>query len=97
LDCTGSSSGWRMNYKRERTALTKPLMAYKNAEPTFMKKQVAGNEQKLKGKVQPKCNRDIKCFKCQGLGHYASKCANWRVMILRDDGETCHHLRMLVI
>jgi len=24
---------------------------------------------------------------CQGLGHYASKCANHRVMILRDDGE----------
>jgi len=76
-----------MNYKRERSAPIKPLMAYKNAESTSMKKQVVANEQKLKGKVQPKCNRDVKCFKCQGLGHYASECANWRVMILRDDGE----------
>jgi len=42
---------------------------------------------KLKGEVQPKRNCDIKCFKCQGLGHYASKCANHRVMILKDDGE----------
>jgi hypothetical protein len=42
---------------------------------------------KLKGEVQPKHNHDIKCFKCQGLGHYASECANHRVMILRDDGE----------
>jgi hypothetical protein len=39
-------------------------MAFKNVEPTSIKKQVAANEQKLKGEVQPKCNRDIKCFKC---------------------------------
>jgi hypothetical protein len=73
-----------------------------------MKKQVSTNDPKLKGEVQPKHNHDIKCFKCHGLGHYASECANHRVMILRDDGEimsivmslivmTCHHLRMLVI
>jgi hypothetical protein len=62
--CTGSSSGWRMNYRRERRAPTKSLMAFKNVEPTSIKKQVAANEQKLKGEVQPKCNRDIKCFKC---------------------------------
>jgi len=52
-----------------------------------MKKQVSANDQKLKREVQPKRNRDIKCFKCQGLGHYASECGNRRVMILRDDGE----------
>ena len=45
------------------------------------------NDQKLKGEVQPKRNRDIKCFKCQGLGHYVSEYANCRVMILKDDGE----------
>ena len=32
-------------------------------------------------------NRDIKCFKCQGKGHIASKCVNQRVMVLRDNGE----------
>jgi len=52
-----------------------------------MKKQFLTSDQKLKGEVQPKCNRDIKCFKCQRLGHYASECANRRVMILRDDEE----------
>ena len=84
---TGSSSGWKMNYRREGSASSKPLVTSKVAEPTFMKKQVSTNDKKLKGKVQPKRNRDIKCFKCQGLGHYASECANHQVMILRDDGE----------
>jgi hypothetical protein len=62
-------------------------MTSKVAEPTSMKKQVSANDQKLKGEVQPKHNCDIKCFKCQRLGYYASECANHRVMILRDDGE----------
>jgi hypothetical protein len=76
-----------MNYRREGNASSKPFVTSKVAKPNSMKKQVLTNDQKLKGEVQPKRNRDIKCFKCQGLGHYASKCANHRVMILRDDGE----------
>jgi len=76
-----------MNCRREGSAPMKPLVTSKNAEPPSMKKQVATNDQKLKGEVQPKRNRDIKCFKCQGLGHYASECENRRVMILGDDGE----------
>ena len=84
---SGSSSGWKLNYKREGSAPSKPLVTSKVVEPTSMKKQVSSNDKKLKGQVQPKHNRDIKCFKCQGLGHYASECANRRVMILRDDGK----------
>eukprot|EP00258_Populus_trichocarpa_P031547 XP_024447566.1 uncharacterized protein LOC112325356 [Populus trichocarpa] len=84
---TGSSSGWKMNYRREGNASSKPLVTSKVVELTSMKKQVSTNDQKLKGEVQSKRNHDIKCFKCQGLGHYASECANHRVMILRDDGE----------
>eukprot|EP00258_Populus_trichocarpa_P029082 XP_024445101.1 uncharacterized protein LOC112324795 [Populus trichocarpa] len=84
---TGSSSGWKMNYWREGSASSKPLVTSKVAEPNSMKKQVSTNDKKFKGEVQSKRNCDIKCFKCQGLGHYASECANRRVMILRDDGE----------
>jgi hypothetical protein len=84
---TRSSSGWKMNYRREGSASSKPLVTSKVAEHTSMKKQVSANDKKFKGEVQPKRNRDIKCFKCQGLGHYASECANHRVMILRDDWE----------
>ena len=76
-----------MNYRREGSVASKPLVTSKIAKPTSMKKQVSANEQKLKGEVQPKRNCDIKCFTCHGLGYYASECANHRVLILRDDGE----------
>ncbi|KAF7827075.1 receptor-like protein 7 [Senna tora] len=44
-------------------------------------------------------NRDLKCFKCQGLGHIASECPNKRTMVLRgkeigsesdDDNDSIH-------
>ena len=30
---------------------------------------------------------DIKCFKCQGVGHIVSQCPNIRAMILLDNGD----------
>ena len=27
----------------------------------------------------------MKCFRCQGLGHYAYECLNKKAMILRDE------------
>jgi hypothetical protein len=59
---SGSSLGWKMNYRREGSAPSKPLVTYKVAEPTSMKKQVLANDKKLKGEVQLKRNCDIKCF-----------------------------------
>jgi hypothetical protein len=61
-----------MNYRREGSVPSKPLVTFKVAKPTSMKKQVLASDHKLKGEVQPKHNCDIKCFKCQGLGYYAS-------------------------
>lgn len=31
--------------------------------------------------------RDVRCFKCQGRGHYANECSNRRTMILLENGE----------
>ena len=35
----------------------------------------------------PSRARDVRCFKCHGLGHYANKCPNQKIMILLENGE----------
>ena len=42
---------------------------------------------KGKSETQPKRTRDVKCFRCQGHGYYASECPNKRIMMIRDDGD----------
>ncbi|XP_056852801.1 uncharacterized protein LOC130502007 [Raphanus sativus] len=44
---------------------------------------------KNKGKAEATSSRarDVKCFKCQGRGHYANECTNKRVMVLLENGE----------
>ena len=32
-------------------------------------------------------SRDIKCLRCQGVGHITSQCPNKRAMILLDNGD----------
>lgn len=43
----------------------------------------------LPGKTETPLNRtrDVKCFRCQGLGHISSQCPNKRVMIVNARGE----------
>jgi hypothetical protein len=42
---------------------------------------------KSKSKTQPKRTCDVKCFRCQGYGHYALECPNKRIMMIRDKGD----------
>lgn len=45
-------------------------------------------ERDLKGKAKETTRAtDLQCFKCHGIGHYASESSNLRIMIIRADGE----------
>ena len=46
----------------------------------------APNVNKGKNESQTR-NRDIKCFRCLGVGHITSQCPNKRIMIARVNGE----------
>ena len=57
-------------------------------------KEEKREDRKGKGKVvagdvvdqtQQKKSRDIKCFKCLGIGYVASQCPNKRVMVMKGD------------
>ncbi|XP_048622747.1 uncharacterized protein LOC125591885 [Brassica napus] len=52
-----------------------------------LKTDVSTRVDKGKAVENPSREKDIRCFKCQVLGHYANKCPNQRVMILMDNGE----------
>ncbi|KAF8098496.1 hypothetical protein N665_0265s0007 [Sinapis alba] len=51
------------------------------------KTDVPARVDKGKAVKTPGRARDIICFKCQGLGHYAKNFPNQRVMILMENGE----------
>ena len=83
---SGSSSSWKTNLKREGTLQPRSSVPSKT-ERTTAKVDVPTGA-KGKSETQPKRTRDVKCFRCQGHGQYASECPNKRkIMIIRDDGD----------
>lgn len=66
----GSSSSWRPNTnKREDNKVM--------VKPKFESKTEA-SKQVVQGKSEPSTtrSRDVRCFRCQGLGHISSACPN---------------------
>ena len=51
------------------------------------KPEVSKGSSKLPDEVSKQRNRDIKCFKCHGIGHISSQCPNRHPMIILDGGE----------
>ena len=76
----GSSTSWRSSGKKDEGTVFKS-----KTEPPKRRDEVAGvNIGKTESQTR---NRDIKCFRCLGLGHIASQCPNKRTMIAHVNGE----------
>ncbi|CAL9238831.1 unnamed protein product [Arabidopsis halleri] len=58
----------------------KPSTTSRNDHKTV----TSGQDNKGKAVVR---TRDVRCFKCQGRGHYANECSNRKIMVLLDSGE----------
>ncbi|KAG7527866.1 Retrotransposon gag domain, partial [Arabidopsis suecica] len=58
----------------------KPSTTFRND----LKTVTSGQDNKGKAVVR---TRDVRCFKCQGRGHYANECSNRKIMVLLDSGE----------
>ncbi|KAJ9701225.1 hypothetical protein PVL29_006532 [Vitis rotundifolia] len=76
----GSSASWRSNGRKDEGVVFKSKI-----EPP-KRRYEAPNVKKGKNESQTH-NRDIKCFRCLGVGHIASQCPNKRTMIVRVDEE----------
>ncbi|XP_073154066.1 uncharacterized protein [Henckelia pumila] len=72
------STSWHPNVaKREDSkSVSKPKSDTKPEAPKQGKSETYSN-----------CTRDIKCFRCQGLGHIASPCPNKKLMIVNVCGD----------
>ena len=76
----GSSTSWRSNGRKDEGAVFK----FKTEPPK--RRDEAPNFNKGKNEYQTR-NRDIKSFRCLGVGHITSQCPNKRTMIICVDGE----------
>ncbi|KAJ4715133.1 Mutant gag-pol polyprotein [Melia azedarach] len=76
---SASSSSWKSNWKHNKATS-------KTKEKPKQKDSIIVSKGKTETKTLSK-SHEVKCFRCQGLGHIASQCPNKRVMIVLENGE----------
>ncbi|XP_057443907.1 uncharacterized protein LOC130736073 [Lotus japonicus] len=76
---SSSSTSWKSNWKNNKV-ISHPK------ENVKAKSTMASSKGKSETNSSSR-SRDIKCFRCQGIGHIASECPNKRSMILLDNGD----------
>ncbi|KAG7529394.1 Zinc finger CCHC-type [Arabidopsis suecica] len=80
----GSGTISKPTYQREEgTSSYKPIVCSRAESKPY----AAVQDHKGKAEISTSRVRDVRCYKCQGKGHYANECPNKRVMILLDNGE----------
>ena len=69
----GQSSSWEPNWRENKNASKPNVETTKRENTTIAKKGRPETQQR---------NRDIKCFKCHGIGHISSNCPSKRTMVM---------------
>ncbi|OMO57530.1 reverse transcriptase [Corchorus capsularis] len=72
-----SSSSWKTPTKKDDKTSKEKELAQKGATLKTDSKSSSGSSSK----------NHVKCFKCQGFGHYAKDCVNKKVMFMNEQGE----------
>ncbi|OMO97609.1 Zinc finger, CCHC-type [Corchorus capsularis] len=73
-----SSSSWKTPIKKDEKSSNKEKeLAQKGSSPKTESKSSSSSSSK----------NHVKCFKCQGFGHYAKDCVNKKVMFINEHGE----------
>ncbi|XP_073138536.1 uncharacterized protein [Henckelia pumila] len=77
----GSSTSWHPNVakRKENKPVSKPKSYTKLEAPKQVVKGTSENSNTR--------SRDIKCFRCQGIGHISSQCPNKKLMIINACGD----------
>jgi len=82
----GSGTIAKPTYQREERTSSyhnKPIVSPRAESKPYAVVQ----DHKGKAEISTSRVRDVRCYKCQGKGHYANECPNKRVMILLNNAE----------